>query len=566
MKVAVAQITTDPGFIQPNLEKIKRYIDLSNDQCADIVVFPELTIPGYIPLDFVLNDTFVDENIAALKSVIDYTEGKNIVVVCGFIDIAPRMRPDGLRGRYNSLAIIKDGHLIAKRHKTLFPDYDIFFEKRYFDQRTDAQNFKPLNGYVDLNSNGIANENIGFLVCEDIWDDNYDIHPIEELMSQARGDLDLLVTSNASPFVAGKTATRAKVLGKVFTRCQCPIVYVNRVGAIDGYEGQVVFDGNSLILDRDGRVVHKCKAFEEDFFVFDTKNKYEEIKIEASNKTQEIHDALIVGIKDYCRMSGFKQAVIGLSGGIDSAVVAALAVEALGKENVLGITMPSHITSDETKNDAIALANNLGIAINTAPIGFTFDQVVGSLQGGKALDSNVKDLTFQNIQARIRGTFLMAVSNETGRILLTTGNKTETALGYCTLYGDMAGGLAVISDVSKLQVYEIAKYINIKFGKAVIPETTITRPPTAELTGGQTDENSLGVQYSVLSPLVDELVEEGKTFDELCGKYEPETIKKIIRLINTAEYKRRQAAPGIKVTGKAFGVGRRIPMMHGFGG
>ncbi len=565
MKIALAQISTDPACLVQNVEKIKLYIDKAEGEKADIVVFPEMTIAGYIPLDLVLDDNFVEENIKALNEIVDYTENKKITVVCGFIDFAKEIRPDGLKGRYNSLAIVRNGHILAKRNKTLFPDYDIFFEKRYFCQSINEDNFKTLNGFKDINSDEIANNNIGFLICEDLWDENYDIHPISEIMKNSKGNMDLLITSNASPFVSGKTQVRENVLSKIFSRCHCPIIYVNRVGTIDGYDGQIVFDGNSMIINHDGEVIYKAKSFEEDFFVFDTENQFDKIAEQNIDKINEIHKALIMGIKDYCRMSGFTQAVIGLSGGIDSAVVAGLAVEALGVDNVIGVTMPSHITSEETKDDAINLANNLGIKITTAPIGFTFDQVIASLQGGSTLEKDIKDLTQQNMQARIRGLFLMAVSNETGRILLSTGNKTETALGFTTIYGDMAGGLAVIADVSKLQVYELAKNINKNFGKDVIPQTTITRPPTAELTGGQTDENSLGAAYDILSPLVDEIIEDGKSITELAKTYDIDLVKKIMKLIRIAEYKRRQAAPAIKITGKAFGIGRRIPMAYKFG-
>jgi NAD+ synthetase len=327
---------------------------------------------------------------------------------------------------------------------------------------------------------------------------------------------------------------------------------------IDGYEGHVVFDGNSLIMDSDGKIIFKGKAFEEELFIFDTEKEYEEINIE-ENEIKEIHDALVLGIKDYCRMSNFKGALIGLSGGIDSAVVAALATEALGKDNVIGITMPSHVTGEETRKDAELLANNFGITIYTNPIKDIFDILVNSLKTSSVL-SDVKDLTLQNIQARVRGNLLMAVSNDTGKILLTTGNKTEIALGYFTLYGDSCGGMAVIGDVNKLQVYALANYINEKNGKELIPQTTITRPPTAELTTGQTDENSLGVPYDILSPLVEDIIENGKTIEELKEKYDNDLINKIIKLINTAEYKRRQIAPSIRVSNKAFGCGRRVPI------
>lgn len=567
MKVAIAQISTDPGHIDKNVEKMKAYIDEAEGN-ADIVVFPELAIPGYIPLDLIFDDQFVSDNIKALDEIKQYTEGREILVVVGFIRMDGRYtRPDGLSERYNTLAAINDGHIIYLRDKALLPSYDIFYEKRYFStSREDDMSFAEEPPVLKFKG-----KKIGFLICEDLWDENYDFHPIENFEHHRKysGGIDFIITINASPFIVNKKDQRLAILERAAKIVNRPIIYVNRVGAIDGYDGEIVFDGSSSVVDGRGNLVLELPSFKECLMNYDEEEHTKPIEMDEPIEIEQMHDALVEGIREYVRRSGFFQkTLIGLSGGIDSAVVAALAVEALGSDNVVGVTMPSKYSADNIKGTAYQLAENLGIKIHEIPIKDPVANVIERIQEdfdeGKVLQ--LSDLTQQNIQARMRGNYLMALSNEFGYLLLTTGNKTEMALGYCTLYGDMSGGLAVISDVNKMDVYAIARFINEKHKREMVPVETIELPPTAELTSGQTDEESLGAPYKVLAPLVDDIVEEGKSFAELANLYGPELVVKIYKMVHRAEYKRRQAPPGIKVTGKAFGIGRRIPMMHGFTG
>ena len=579
MKIAIAQISTDPGFIDRNVEKIKTYI-YEAEGSADIIVFPELTIPGYIPLDLTLDDQFVSNNIEALDEIIKYTVEKEILVIVGFISMDlddENLRPDGLHKRYNSLAAIHNGKIIYTRNKILLPSYDIFYEGRYFSQnQEDKSVFFGKPPVFDFEG-----KKLGLLICEDLWDEHYDTHPIKKLKHSKRfsDGVDLVISINASPFIVNKRDQRLAILERAAKIVSSPIVYVNRVGAIDGYDGEIVFDGASSVVNSKGELILELPSFKECLMNYDTEEEHRPIEVQKKpDEIEQIHDALIEGVREYFRRSGFRKAIIGLSGGIDSAVVAALAVKAVGTENVIGVTMPSKHSSGTTKCAAHELAKNLGIKIHEIPIEEPAKSLIENITNGynkadsiefrdKMSQIGLKDLTQQNIQARMRGNYLMTLSNEFGYLLLTTGNKTEMALGYTTLYGDMSGGLAVISDVNKMDVYALARFINEKNGKEIIPKITIEIPPSAELTGGQTDEDSLGAPYVILAPLVDEIVEEGKSFAELSeGGYDPQLVSKIFKMVHRAEYKRRQSPPGIKVTAKTFGIGRRIPMMHGFSG
>ncbi len=543
MKIAISQITTYPGKIEENTEKIIYFIKEARNKGADLVVFPELAITGYLSLDLFLNESFIDDNLKALDKIIKETKG--ISVIIGFVDVDnEKIRPDGLKVRYNSAAIISDGKLIGVQDKTLLPDYDVFFENRYFSPSRKRQVF-DINGLK-----------VGIEICEDMWDEAYPIKVSDELI---RNGAKLLINISASPFYSGKVFVREKIIKKLVDKYKIPFVYVNLVGVQDGYEGELVFDGQSMALNNNG-LIAAAKEFEEDFVVFDLNAPC--IKREKYNKIEELNNALVYGIKEYFGRNSFKRAFIGLSGGIDSAVVASLAVQALGKENVIGISMPSRFSSQGSKDDARILAENLGIEFKVVPIEESF-KVIGETLHDSFVGTKV-DVTEENIQARIRGLILMAFSNKFKGLVISTGNKTEMALGYCTLYGDMCGGLAAISDVNKLNVYEIADYVNFKYGSEIIPKSSIHKAPSAELAENQTDEKGLGASYDILSPLVDDIVENQLGLDELSKKYNPRLVAKIINRINVNEYKRRQAAPGIKVTKKAFGVGRRIPMTHGF--
>lgn len=545
MEIALAQINTDPGCIEKNTEKIIGIIDQAREKGAELVVFPELSIPGYMSLDLMLYPDFVKKNLAALRKIVCHS--KDMMVILGFIDQGKDLGPDGTLRRYNSAAVIRDGELIAVQDKTLLPDYDVFFENRYFQRARD----RKLVEYKGLK--------IGIEICEDLWDEHYPIKVSQDLINHGA---DLLINLSASPFYIGKRLVRENLIRKLARKYQVPFVYTNTVGGQDGYDGELVFDGQSLAFDKNGNLIAQGEAFKEELLVFNLE-KCQPVSPNLLQPTHELHDALTFGIKEYFRRSGFKKALIGLSGGIDSAVVAALAVEALGKENVTGVSMPSKFSSSGSVDDAQELANNLGIDFKIVPIKDIHSSLEQTLsQEFKGLSP---DVTEENMQARSRGIILMALSNKFNSLVLSTGNKTETALGYTTLYGDMCGGLAVISDVNKLRVYDLANFINQKAGREVIPQNTITKPPSAELRSDQTDEQSLG-SYDIVSPLVDELVEDGKLPYQLYSKYPQESVDKLFRLIQINEYKRRQAPPGIKVTPKAFGIGRRIPMSHQFKG
>ena len=545
MKIEIAQINTDPGCIEDNTEKIIRVLEEAKKKDVRLVVFPELAIPGYMAMDLVLYQEFIDDNLKALEKITAHTE--NITAIVGFIDQDKNLTgPDGTPIRYNSAAILQNGNVLGVEDKTLLPNYDVFYESRYFAPARERRVYK-CNGF-----------SIGVEICEDLWDENYPVKVSDELI-QKRADL--LINLSASPFYVGKCDVRQNLVEKVVRKHKVPFIYVNTVGSQDGYDGQLIFDGQSLVYSAERKLVGLGKAFQEDNLVIDLQN-LTPLKKECPDPIEQLHDALVLGIKEYFRRSGFKKAVIGLSGGIDSALVAALASEVLGPENVKGIGMPSQVSSKGSIDDAKQLALNLGIEFKIIPIEKAFAHFEEALS--EEFAGLEKDVTEENMQARVRGIILMAEANKFNSLVISTGNKTETALGYTTLYGDMCGGLAAISDVNKIKVYELANYVNKKAGKEFIPQNTINKAPSAELRSGQTDEKSLGAAYNIISPIVDQLVEERKTIEELSGHYPEKVVRHLAKLIRINEYKRRQAPPGIKVTPKSFGIGRRIPISHKF--
>lgn len=571
MKFGLAQINTEAGDIDGNVAKMKEYIDKAVAAECDIVVFPELTIPGYLPLDLIFDDNFHEKNLDAIEDIKDYLKNKGILAIFGYLGQGfNRLQ----RSYYNSAMAYyhksDDDWLSFQKDKTLLPEYDIFYEKRYFD----AKPKMPLYCDADLHKNGqwhgvrrevlsFKGKTFGLFICEDLWG-----HLVPEYVTDIGEygiEMDYLISINASPFTINKLQQRGEILLNRAKEIHCPIIYVNRVGTMDGYDGEIVFDGNSCVTDRrenGGGGLNgfaKAKSFEEDFVAYDSEEEearkfiYPDWNSYAPDqKIHLMHDALVHGIREYAKRTGFKEVLVSVSGGIDSAVVLALAVEAMGVENVHAVTLPSHVTSEDTHKDSFEIARNLGMAMQSKPIGKTFETMT--------VGANLKDLTLQNIQARIRGNYIMALSNENNWLVLSTGNKTELALGYCTLYGDMAGGLAVIGDVDKPDVYNLARYINEKAGGEIIPQATIDRAPSAELTNGQTDEESLGASYDVLAKLVNRIVEHMTPKATLYNEYDKELVDKIYRMIKIAEYKRRQAPPAIKVSDKAFGIGRRIPI------
>lgn len=541
VKFAIAQISTDPGDISGNKDKIIEYINKAKGENASIIIFPELAIPGYMALDLMLRKDFVEENLKALNEI--KAASKDILVIVGFIDIDQEGR------RYNSAAIIFDQKIKAIQDKTLLPDYDVFFENRYF---------APARGRSIVK---FQNLNIGVEICEDLWDKNYPVKVSEDLIQKGA---DIIINISGSPFYVGKRADREDLIKGVSSKFRVPFVYVNTVGTQDGYDGELVFDGESMIYDGEGKLVYLGKKFGEDLFFVDLekllKGGYNELKQSQMSAEEELLNALVLAVKAYFERTNFQKTFIGLSGGIDSAVVAYIASKALGKENVTGIYMPSRFSSETSLSDSKKLAENLSINFKVIGINDIYETYLKTLK--KEFEGKLFDTTEENIQARIRGMILMAHANKFNGLIVSTANKTETALGYTTLYGDMCGAIAPLADVSKEKVYKLADFINR--GGELIPENTIKKIPTAELREGQTDEASLGAPYSIISPLVDDLIEEMKSLNELRKKYPEKVIKKISHLVNINEYKRRQAAPAVKVTKKSFGIGRRIPISNKF--
>ncbi len=538
MKVALAQINTTVGDIPGNEAKILTAYERAAAAGADIVVLPELALTGYPPRDLVLNGAFISKNLQALERLAQKT-GKTALVT-GFIG-QNEVQPG--RKATNAITLLQNGKMMAARTKTLLPTYDVFDEDRYFE---------PATGNAPVEFGSLK---LGLTICEDVWNDEdfwderrYRRNPAAELASHGAA---LIINASASPWHLGKNQVRHDLLSKLAAKSRCPVVYCNLVGGND----ELVFDGTSLVFNHRGELLAQGKMFGEDFILADLETAKPRPP-EAFAEEELIFRALALGTRDYLHKCGFKSAVLGLSGGIDSALTAAIAAEALGKENVRGVALPSQFSSQGSLDDAQRVAHNLGIGYDIIPIQPMF--VTAKEQLKAVFAGRPEDTTEENIQARLRGVILMAMSNKFGSLLLTTGNKSELAVGYCTLYGDMCGGLAVISDVPKTMVYRICRWLNRE--KEMIPRDTITKPPSAELRPNQTDQDSLP-PYDVLDAILNAYVVEGRTAAEIIQSGQAETtVRRIIRLINLNEYKRRQAAPGLKVTTKAFGIGRRLPV------
>jgi NAD+ synthase (glutamine-hydrolysing) len=549
VRIALAQLNTTVGDIAGNEAKILAAYQRGAAAGAELVLCPELALTGYPPRDLVLRRSLVQQNLAALARLAAAT-GKTGLLV-GFVgDNA------ALPGRdvTNAAALLQNGKIIATRTKTLLPTYDVFDEDRYFE---------PADTNEPLEFNG---RRIGITICEDIWNDEdfwpvrrYENNPPAEL---AESGAEVILNISASPWHLGKDATRRSMLQSLAKKTRCPVVFCNQVGGND----ELVFDGGSMVFNATGEMIAAGKHFEEDLVMVDlagstlSSSDGERAGVRGDFPLpcdeELLFKALTLGLRDYLHKCGFKSAVLGLSGGIDSALVAVLAAAALGNENVRGVSLPSQYSSQGSLDDARVLAANLGIRYDVIPIQPPFAAVKEQLQGVFA--GRTEDTTEENIQARLRGVILMAISNKFGSLLLTTGNKSELAVGYCTLYGDMCGGLAVISDVPKMMVYRLARWINRE--REIIPNDTITKPPSAELRANQTDQDSLP-PYDVLDAILDAYVVDGKSpADIIKAGFAEADVKRVVKLIDGAEYKRRQAAPGLKVTSKAFGVGRRIPV------
>ncbi len=538
MKVTIAQLNPVVGDIDGNLKKAKDV--LSNAGVTDLVIFPEMFLTGYPPRDLLEKKYFVERSMKAVDELAKASENYGFGIIVGVPE--KNGGKEGM-GLYNTAILLHKGKKIFVQRKSLLPTYDVFDEARYFD---------PAD---KIDVVGFGGEKIGISICEDAWNDpqlwhrrHYDFNPIEEL---ARKGATLMINISASPFHLGKGSIRYRLVSNHSKKHHVPFIYVNQVGAND----ELIFDGRSMFTDSEGKLVKALPAFKEAVVTVDTTEKGKSEYME-EGKMESLESALVLGVGDYFRKCGFRKAVVGLSGGIDSAVTCALAVKALGKGNVLGISMPSRFSSTGSVDDSRKIAKNLGIEFIVIPIKEVHDSYIATLK--EHFRGKKEDVTEENIQARIRGNLLMAFSNKFGHIVLSTGNKSEVSVGYCTLYGDMTGGLSVISDVPKTMVYELARYIN-RNGE-IIPNETIKKPPSAELRPNQKDQDSLP-PYDVLDEILKYYVDERLSSDEIKKKgFNKDTVDWVIGTVNRNEYKRKQAAPGLKVTSKAFGQGRRIPI------
>ena len=575
LRVALAQVNVTVGDLEANTEKIRAAMQHAHAAGAHIVCLPELALTGYPPEDLLLKPGFVAANLRKLDELIDASRDlPGLAAVIGFVD-----RDHDI---YNAAAIIHEGKLVGTYHKHYLPNYGVFDENRYFQAGRKAPVFLINDVHVGVN------------VCEDVW------YPTGPMTLQVHAGAEVIININGSPYHAGKGTFRETMLATRAADNGVIVVYLNMVGGQD----ELVFDGGSMVFNEQGTLIARAKEFAEDMLIVDLdtasvfrsrlhdpRRRQERLQVNSADvpvipvttnpvslsknevvlgapqriepkmeRLQEIYAALVLGTGDYVRKTGFKQVVIALSGGIDSALTAAIAVDALGAENVLGISMPSGYSSEGSKTDAQALAENLGIQLLTIPIEETFRTSLKMLR--PALGDDDPGLAAENLQARIRGNILMTISNKLGPLVLTTGNKSEMATGYSTLYGDMAGGFAVLKDVLKTLVYELCIYRNTLGDRPVIPQSIIEKPPSAELRPGQKDVDSLP-PYEVLDPILKAYVEEDRSFEEMLAMgFERKTVERVMRLVDISEYKRRQAPPGVKITPRAFGRDRRLPITN----
>lgn len=544
MKIFVAQLNPTIGALDANTKKIIHFLKKAKESKADIVIFPELTICGYPPADFVLHTDFIAAMEKALLKIIPETKG--LMAVVGMVR---NNLSSGEKSLFNSAAVLQEGKLVGFYDKMLLPTYDVFDEKRYFEEGKTV----PVWQW--------KGKKIGILICEDIWQHagyvgstHYLKDPVLELLPLRP---DVVLNLSASPYRFQKPDTRVKVCQKAAKTLQCPVILCCQVGAND----QLVFDGYSIYVNKESELCQLGKGFQEDVMLIDIEAKTCPCPFKYDS-VEDLYQALVMGTRDYFQKQGFKKGLLGLSGGIDSALVACIAKEALGGENVYGVSLPSRYTSQESLEDAEKLARNLHIKFDTIPIDKTFQGMLDLLH--PFFQDKKSDVTEENIQARIRGLILMALSNKLGYLVLSTGNKSEMAMGYCTLYGDTAGGLAVIFDVTKTQVYALAKWIN-RNGE-VIPFSCLGKPPSAELRAHQKDTDSLPADYITLDKVIEAYVEDFIPPEIIAEKYEISLnlVREIIKKIHLAEYKRRQTPPGIRVSKKALRIGRHYPIVQGW--
>ena len=571
IRIGLAQINCTVGDLKGNTDKICKYIDEAEEKDVDVLAFPELAISGYPPEDLLLNTNFISDNIDALDQVVKWTKSKRIVVVVGFVD--------GDKKIYNAAAIIHDGLIVGRYHKVLLPNYGVFDEKRYLTPGDEYPVFE------------IDNITIGVNICEDIW---FSDGPA--LIQSACGGAKIILNINASPYHVGKGEERENMLAHRAEESKAIVAYVNMVGGQD----ELVFDGHSLIVGPDKAILARGRQFKEDLIIsdldaddlrqrsigeefdIDLKNKYETLNIDigraVSDKSEtisptisksldvedEIYEALVTGVRDYVHKNGFKKVLIGLSGGIDSALTAVIATDAIGSQNVVCVFMPSAYSSKESEEDARELSSNLGITLLNIPITKTYKEYLSMLSD--VFKGKDTDITEENIQARIRGNILMAISNKFGNLLLSTGNKSEMSVGYATLYGDMSGGFSILKDVYKTIVYRISRHINERSKSVVIPARILIKEPTAELRPDQKDSDSLP-PYEVLDDILLAYIEKDKSIKEIADMgIDVDLVRSIVAMVDNAEYKRRQAPPGVKISTRAFGKDRRLPITNLYGG
>ena len=542
MKISINQINPVIGDFEYNLSLMLDAVQKSADSGCSLAIFPELSLMGYPPKDLLEKPAFITRNIEYLEKLSEKAGDTNIV--CGFVD---RNKTGKGKDLINGAALISNGKISCTGGKKLLPTYDVFDETRYFE---------PAESSLLFELEGIR---IGVTICEDIWNvgdienlPKYDRDPVAELCKKG---IDILINISASPYTINKPALRLKVLEKIALKYNIPVIYCDQVGGND----DLVFDGSSMVVNNKGQLILLGREFKSDIIEWNTETDYSPISDPLPDEEESIINCLVTGTFDYVTKCKFNKVLVGLSGGIDSSLVAYIAMMALGPDNVTGVSMPSPYTSQLSKDCARELAENLGIHFEEIPIEHLFESFKTALSPVfKGLKENE---TEENIQARIRGNILMAMTNKFNSLLLTTGNKSETAVGYCTLYGDMSGGLAVISDLPKTLCYRVARYINRE--KEIIPQKIIERPPSAELRPDQTDQDSLP-PYEILDEIVEGIIEKNLSHEQLVeAGHDSDTVKDIFRRIVINEYKRRQAAPGIKVTSKAFGYGRRFPIARG---
>jgi NAD+ synthase (glutamine-hydrolysing) len=542
VKIALGQINPTVGDFSGNATKIIQFAKRARDAGAGLILFPELAVCGYPPRDLVERPSFVERNRTTIERIAAETKG--IAVICGMV--TPAEAGSG-KTVMNSAAFLRDGRVEFIQSKMLLPTYDVFDEMR---------NFAPARSQQLLSFCG---KRVALTICEDAWNDKhfwdkrlYGVDPVEELV---RAGGNLVLNISASPFWIGKRELRRDMLAAIATNKNVPVAMVNQVGGNDS----LVFDGSSVVIAPDGRVIAQGKSFEEDLIYFDSESLTGDMHAQIEGEDAGAYEALVLGTRDYVHKCGFEKAIIGLSGGIDSALTASIAVDALGARNITGVGMPGPYSSPGSIQDARELAANLGIRFELLSINEIYQAARETLT--PVFAGMAEDSTEENIQSRARGLLLMSMSNKLGALVLSTGNKSELAVGYCTLYGDMVGGLAVISDVPKTLVYRLSEYVNSRGSAPVIPRSTIEKPPSAELRPDQKDSDFLP-PYEVLDQILEDYIEASRTAEQIAEAhgFDLELVKRVLRMVARSEYKRQQAAPGIKISHKAFGYGRRFPI------